>query len=111
MLFYVQYIVESARQRPARRRVSSSVRKSLYQRLYELYMEECEKEPELKVTLVLKPFNLMKTTTIRSFKSVQFLGLVLHYTITMQGWKICYMSKSLWTLGTHTYFLNILIHM
>ncbi|XP_058268002.1 transcription factor SPT20 homolog isoform X3 [Hemibagrus wyckioides] len=43
-----EYIVESARQRPARRRVSSSVRKSLYQKLYELYMEECEKEPELK---------------------------------------------------------------
>ncbi|KAI5099821.1 transcription factor SPT20-like isoform X1, partial [Silurus meridionalis] len=41
-------IVESARQRPARRRVSSSGRKSLYQKLYELYMEECEKEPELK---------------------------------------------------------------
>lgn len=48
---FVQYIVESARQRPARRRVSSSGRKSLYQKLYELYMEECEKEPELKVTL------------------------------------------------------------
>ncbi|XP_060765679.1 transcription factor SPT20 homolog isoform X2 [Neoarius graeffei] len=43
-----EYIVESARQRPARRRVSSSGRKSLYQKLYELYMEECEKEPELK---------------------------------------------------------------
>ncbi|KAB5543455.1 hypothetical protein PHYPO_G00079360 [Pangasianodon hypophthalmus] len=43
-----EYIVESARQRPARRRVSSSARKSLYQKLYELYMEECEKEPELK---------------------------------------------------------------
>lgn len=47
----MQYIVESARQRPARRRVSSSGRKSLYQKLYELYMEECEKEPELKVIL------------------------------------------------------------
>ncbi|XP_062869648.1 transcription factor SPT20 homolog isoform X2 [Trichomycterus rosablanca] len=43
-----EYIVESARQRPARRRVSSSGRKSLYQKLYELYTEECEKEPELK---------------------------------------------------------------
>uniref|UniRef100_A0A3Q3WAC4 Spt20-like SEP domain-containing protein n=1 Tax=Mola mola TaxID=94237 RepID=A0A3Q3WAC4_MOLML len=37
-----------ARQRPAKRRVSSGGRKSLYQKLYELYMEECEKEPELK---------------------------------------------------------------
>ncbi|XP_026994092.2 transcription factor SPT20 homolog isoform X1 [Tachysurus fulvidraco] len=43
-----EYIVESAHHRPARRRVSSSVRKSLYQKLHELYMEECEKEPELK---------------------------------------------------------------
>uniref|UniRef100_A0A3Q3G5W9 SPT20 homolog, SAGA complex component n=1 Tax=Labrus bergylta TaxID=56723 RepID=A0A3Q3G5W9_9LABR len=38
----------SARQRPAKRRISSGGRKSLYQKLYELYMEECEKEPELK---------------------------------------------------------------
>ncbi|XP_054611879.1 transcription factor SPT20 homolog isoform X3 [Dunckerocampus dactyliophorus] len=43
-----EYIVESARQRPARRRLSSGGRKSLYQKLYELYVEECEKEPELK---------------------------------------------------------------
>ncbi|XP_068187656.1 transcription factor SPT20 homolog isoform X5 [Antennarius striatus] len=43
-----EYIVESARQRPAKRRVSSGGRKSLYQKLYELYMEECEKEPESK---------------------------------------------------------------
>uniref|UniRef100_A0A8C1KX58 SPT20 homolog, SAGA complex component n=1 Tax=Cyprinus carpio TaxID=7962 RepID=A0A8C1KX58_CYPCA len=43
-----EYIVESARQRPSKRRVSSSGRKSLYQKLYELYIEECEKEPELK---------------------------------------------------------------
>ncbi|XP_049895907.1 transcription factor SPT20 homolog isoform X1 [Epinephelus moara] len=43
-----EYVVESARQRPAKRRVSSSGRKSLYQKLYELYIEECEKEPELK---------------------------------------------------------------
>uniref|UniRef100_A0A673LYQ0 Spt20-like SEP domain-containing protein n=1 Tax=Sinocyclocheilus rhinocerous TaxID=307959 RepID=A0A673LYQ0_9TELE len=43
-----EYIVESARQRPLKRRVSSSGRKSLYQKLYELYIEECEKEPVLK---------------------------------------------------------------
>lgn len=43
-----EYIVESARQRPAKRRASSGGRKSLYQKLYELYIEECEKEPELK---------------------------------------------------------------
>uniref|UniRef100_A0AAY4EIL0 Spt20-like SEP domain-containing protein n=1 Tax=Denticeps clupeoides TaxID=299321 RepID=A0AAY4EIL0_9TELE len=44
----MQYIVESARQRPARCRASSSGRKSLYHKLYEIYTEECEKEPELK---------------------------------------------------------------
>ncbi|KAF7665897.1 hypothetical protein LDENG_00128270 [Lucifuga dentata] len=43
-----EYIVESARQRPAKRRISSSGRKNLYQKLYELYIDECEKEPELK---------------------------------------------------------------
>ncbi|XP_064158252.1 transcription factor SPT20 homolog isoform X2 [Anguilla rostrata] len=43
-----EYIVESARQRPAKKRIPSSGRKSLYQKLYELYTEECEKEPELK---------------------------------------------------------------
>ncbi|XP_072302014.1 transcription factor SPT20 homolog isoform X1 [Eucyclogobius newberryi] len=43
-----EYIVESARQRPAKKRISSGGRKSLYQKLYELYIEECEKEPELK---------------------------------------------------------------
>ncbi|CAL8265528.1 unnamed protein product [Merluccius merluccius] len=43
-----EYIVESARQRPAKRRILSGGRKSLYQKLYELYLEECEKEPELK---------------------------------------------------------------
>ncbi|XP_061073859.1 transcription factor SPT20 homolog isoform X3 [Conger conger] len=43
-----EYIVESARQRPAKKRIASSGRKSLYQKLYDLYTEECEKEPELK---------------------------------------------------------------
>uniref|UniRef100_A0A8C7JW12 SPT20 homolog, SAGA complex component n=1 Tax=Oncorhynchus kisutch TaxID=8019 RepID=A0A8C7JW12_ONCKI len=42
------YIVESARQQPAKRRALSGGRKSLYQKLYELYIEECDKEPELK---------------------------------------------------------------
>lgn len=49
VLLSIQYIVESARQRPAKRRISTGGRKSLYQKLYELYIEECEKEPELKV--------------------------------------------------------------
>uniref|UniRef100_A0AAZ3RY49 Spt20-like SEP domain-containing protein n=1 Tax=Oncorhynchus tshawytscha TaxID=74940 RepID=A0AAZ3RY49_ONCTS len=43
-----EYIVESARQRPAKRRASSGGKKSLYHKLYQLYIEECDKEPELK---------------------------------------------------------------
>ncbi|XP_061103475.1 transcription factor SPT20 homolog isoform X2 [Conger conger] len=43
-----EYVVESARQRPPKRRGSSGGRKSLCQKLYELYIEECENEPELK---------------------------------------------------------------
>uniref|UniRef100_A0AAZ3PSX6 Spt20-like SEP domain-containing protein n=1 Tax=Oncorhynchus tshawytscha TaxID=74940 RepID=A0AAZ3PSX6_ONCTS len=38
----------NARQQPAKRRALSGGRKSLYQKLYELYIEECDKEPELK---------------------------------------------------------------
>ncbi|XP_069747796.1 transcription factor SPT20 homolog isoform X3 [Narcine bancroftii] len=43
-----EYIIGCARQRPPKRRHSSSGRKSVLQKLYDLYMEECEKEPELK---------------------------------------------------------------
>ncbi|XP_039601741.1 transcription factor SPT20 homolog isoform X1 [Polypterus senegalus] len=43
-----EYIVESAQQRPPKRRNSTSARKSLNQKLYDLYLEECEKEPEIK---------------------------------------------------------------
>ncbi|KAL8202421.1 UNVERIFIED_CONTAM: Transcription factor SPT20, partial [Gekko kuhli] len=42
------YIIESARQRPPKRKYLSSGRKSVFQKLYELYLEECEKEPEIK---------------------------------------------------------------
>lgn len=65
--FFIQYIVESARQRPAKRRASSSGRKSLYQKLYELYIEECEKEPELKVYIdhfFLHPFATWQISTL-----------------------------------------------
>ncbi|KAM9566206.1 transcription factor SPT20 homolog isoform 9-T9 [Guaruba guarouba] len=43
-----EYIIESARQRPPRRKYLSSGRKSVFQKLYDLYIEECEKEPEIK---------------------------------------------------------------
>ncbi|KFW85251.1 Transcription factor SPT20, partial [Manacus vitellinus] len=42
------YIIESARQRPPKRKYLSSGRKSVFQKLYDLYTEECEKEPEIK---------------------------------------------------------------
>uniref|UniRef100_A0A8D0LB34 SPT20 homolog, SAGA complex component n=1 Tax=Sphenodon punctatus TaxID=8508 RepID=A0A8D0LB34_SPHPU len=43
-----EYIIESARQRPPKRKHLSSGRKSVLQKLYDLYIEECEKEPEIK---------------------------------------------------------------
>ncbi|XP_008759220.1 transcription factor SPT20 homolog isoform X20 [Rattus norvegicus] len=46
-----EYIVESAQQRPPKRKCLSSGRKSIFQKLYDLYVEECEKEPEVKQKL------------------------------------------------------------
>ena len=37
-----EYIIESARQRPPKRKYLSGGRKSLFQKLYELYLEECD---------------------------------------------------------------------
>ncbi|XP_066474111.1 transcription factor SPT20 homolog isoform X5 [Tiliqua scincoides] len=46
-----EYIIESARQKPPKRKYLSSGRKSVFQKLYELYLEECDKEPEIKQKL------------------------------------------------------------
>eukprot|EP00079_Xenopus_tropicalis_P014985 XP_004912085.1 PREDICTED: transcription factor SPT20 homolog isoform X2 [Xenopus tropicalis] len=43
-----EYVIESARQRPPKRKHSSGGRKSVFHKLYDLYIEECEKEPEIK---------------------------------------------------------------
>ncbi|XP_069826036.1 transcription factor SPT20 homolog isoform X1 [Dendropsophus ebraccatus] len=43
-----EYVIESARQRPPKRKHSSGSRKSVFHKLYDLYIEECEKEPEVK---------------------------------------------------------------
>ncbi|XP_068123192.1 transcription factor SPT20 homolog isoform X2 [Hyperolius riggenbachi] len=43
-----EYIIECARQRPPKRKHSSGGRKSVFHKLYDLYIEECEKEPEVK---------------------------------------------------------------
>ncbi|XP_018103973.1 SPT20 homolog, SAGA complex component S homeolog isoform X2 [Xenopus laevis] len=44
-----EYVIESARQRPPKRKHSSGGRKSVFHKLYDLYIEECEKEPEIKL--------------------------------------------------------------
>ncbi|XP_036310855.1 transcription factor SPT20 homolog isoform X10 [Pipistrellus kuhlii] len=46
-----EYVIESARQRPPKRKYLSTGRKSVFQKLYDLYIEECEKEPEVKQKL------------------------------------------------------------
>ncbi|XP_027736720.1 transcription factor SPT20 homolog [Empidonax traillii] len=46
-----EYIIESAHQRPPKRKYLSNGRKSVSQKLYDLYTEECEKEPEIKQKL------------------------------------------------------------
>ncbi|XP_032476244.1 transcription factor SPT20 homolog [Phocoena sinus] len=42
-----EYIIASARQRPPERKYQSNGEKSLYEKLYDIYVEECEKEPEV----------------------------------------------------------------
>nr|XP_033705836.1 transcription factor SPT20 homolog [Tursiops truncatus] len=39
------YVIASAQQRPPKRQYSSNGEKSLYEKLYDIYVEECEKEP------------------------------------------------------------------
>ncbi|XP_016014978.2 transcription factor SPT20 homolog [Rousettus aegyptiacus] len=45
------YVIESALQRPPKRKYSSSGRKTLYEKLYDIYVEECGKEPEVTEAL------------------------------------------------------------
>ncbi|XP_033263862.1 transcription factor SPT20 homolog [Orcinus orca] len=40
-----EYVIASAQQRPPKRQYSSNGEKSLYEKLYDIYVEECEKEP------------------------------------------------------------------
>ncbi|XP_047392506.1 transcription factor SPT20 homolog [Sciurus carolinensis] len=39
-------VIENAQQRPPKRKYSSSGEKSLHQKLYDIFVEECQKEPE-----------------------------------------------------------------
>ncbi|XP_028379223.2 transcription factor SPT20 homolog [Phyllostomus discolor] len=45
-------VIESARQRPPKRKESSGGGKSLHEKLYDLYVEECGKEPEVMEELI-----------------------------------------------------------
>nr|XP_058906219.1 transcription factor SPT20 homolog [Kogia breviceps] len=42
-----EYVIASARQRPPERKYPSTGEKSLYDKLYDIYVGECEKEPEV----------------------------------------------------------------
>ncbi|XP_057394604.1 transcription factor SPT20 homolog [Balaenoptera acutorostrata] len=42
-----EYVIASAQQRPPERKYPSNGEKSLYEKLYDIYVEECEKEPEV----------------------------------------------------------------
>ncbi|XP_023971010.1 transcription factor SPT20 homolog [Physeter macrocephalus] len=42
-----EYVIASARQRPPERKYPSNGEKSLYDKLYDIYVGECEKEPEV----------------------------------------------------------------
>uniref|UniRef100_A0A2K6GZ74 SPT20 homolog, SAGA complex component n=1 Tax=Propithecus coquereli TaxID=379532 RepID=A0A2K6GZ74_PROCO len=57
-----EYVIESARQRPPKRKYLSSGRKSVFQKLYDLYIEECEKEPEVKEDKLLLESQLILAT-------------------------------------------------
>ena len=47
-----EYVIATAQQRPPKRKYSSSGETSLQEKLYDIYVEECEEEPE--VTEVLR---------------------------------------------------------
>ncbi|XP_040610354.1 transcription factor SPT20 homolog isoform X5 [Mesocricetus auratus] len=68
-----EYIIESARQRPPKRKYLSSGRKSIFQKLYDLYVEECEKEPEVKK--LRRNVNLLEKLVMRENLSCLVVNL------------------------------------
>ncbi|XP_054570935.1 transcription factor SPT20 homolog [Eptesicus fuscus] len=46
-LDHAVHVIESAQQRPPKRKSSSTEEKSLHEKLYDIYVEECGKEPEV----------------------------------------------------------------
>ncbi|XP_078242837.1 transcription factor SPT20 homolog isoform X1 [Pogona vitticeps] len=69
-----EYIIESARQRPPKRKYLSGGRKSLFQKLYELYLEECDKEPEIKQKL-RRNVNLLEKLSMQETLSCLVVNL------------------------------------
>ncbi|XP_048358516.1 transcription factor SPT20 homolog isoform X6 [Sphaerodactylus townsendi] len=69
-----EYIIESARQRPPKRKYLSSGRKSVFQKLYELYLEECDKEPEIKQKL-RRSVNLLEKLVMQEALSCLVVNL------------------------------------
>ncbi|XP_043360370.1 transcription factor SPT20 homolog isoform X37 [Dermochelys coriacea] len=68
------YVIESARQRPPKRKYLSSGRKSVFQKLYDLYIEECEKEPEIKQKL-RRNVNLLEKLVLQETLSCLVVNL------------------------------------
>ncbi|XP_043360360.1 transcription factor SPT20 homolog isoform X25 [Dermochelys coriacea] len=69
-----EYVIESARQRPPKRKYLSSGRKSVFQKLYDLYIEECEKEPEIKQKL-RRNVNLLEKLVLQETLSCLVVNL------------------------------------
>ncbi|NWQ72137.1 SP20H factor, partial [Neopipo cinnamomea] len=80
------YIIESARQRPPKRKYLSSGRKSVFQKLYDLYTEECEKEPEIKK--LRRNVNLLEKLVMQETLSCLVVNLYLGnegYSLMLRG--------------------------
>uniref|UniRef100_A0A8C3VMT7 Spt20-like SEP domain-containing protein n=1 Tax=Catagonus wagneri TaxID=51154 RepID=A0A8C3VMT7_9CETA len=81
------YVTESAQQRPPKRKYSSSGKPSLYEKLYDIYVEECEKEPEVTEEL-RSNVNLLEKLVRR--ESLPCLVVNLHpgnesYSLMLKG--------------------------
>ncbi|XP_053312316.1 transcription factor SPT20 homolog [Spea bombifrons] len=68
-----EYVIESARQRPPKRKHSSGGRKSVFHKLYDLYIEECEKEPEIK--MLRRNVNLLEKLVMQETLSCLVVNL------------------------------------
>uniref|UniRef100_A0A671DSS1 Spt20-like SEP domain-containing protein n=1 Tax=Rhinolophus ferrumequinum TaxID=59479 RepID=A0A671DSS1_RHIFE len=69
-----EYVIESARQRPPPRKDSSSGGRSLHEKLYDIYVEECGKEPEVTEELISN-VNLLEKLLMRESLSCLVVNL------------------------------------